>query len=444
MSTVERAERIPLPGARLSASAVDAARRVAGLGALTVLLVAGLALAAGAAGQRLYFFVPSARGGLPDWLRGPLAGLGLTLSAPQGARLLVAMSVCYLVVLACARGVPARAALTAVVALHVAFLLAPPLFSADVFGYIDYARLGQLHGLSPYTHGAAAAPGDAVTPFVRWHDISSPYGPLFTAISYPLAHVSVPVALWICKSVAALGGLACAALTWLIARRAGRDPLPATLFVGLNPLLLAYGVGGAHNDLLLTAVVLGGVALAAGGRERASAAQLVLAAGLKASAGLMLPFLLLGARRRGAVLLGAVAGGALVVGVGMALFGRDAFGFVAQLAGQQHLVATRSVPSEVSRLLGQSGLAYGVRLGAGVFAMSSLAFLLWRTYRGMEWIAAAGWATLTVLVASAWLVPWYIVWALPLAAVSDDRRLRVATLALSAFIMVTIAQPNLS
>lgn len=441
MSTAERVERIPLLGTRMPAGAAATAQRIVGLGALTGLLVASLILAAGAAGQRLIFFVPSAAHAFPDWLRGPLAGLGVTLTPTGGTRLLVAMSVCYVVALVCARALPVRAALAAVIALHVVFLLAPPLFSADVFGYIGYARLAELHGLNPYTHGAAAAPGDAVTPFVRWHNIPSPYGPLFTAIGYPLAHVSVPLALWLYKAVVALAGLACAALTWFIARQAGRDPLPATLFVALNPLLLAYGVGGAHNDLLITALVLGGVMLAAGGRERLAGAGVALAVGLKASAGLALPFMLLGARRRAGVVIGAVAGSVLVALPAVALFGDEAFSFVAQLHGQQHLVASNSVPSRISALLGHPDLAPGVRLGATIFAAVALAWLLWRTYRGMEWIAAAGWATLVVLVATAWLTPWYIVWALPLAAVSGDRRLRAATLAFCAFVVVTRVRP---
>jgi hypothetical protein len=444
MSTGKRIASAVWLSPRWPVAAAAAAQRAAGLGALAGLLAAGVALAGGASGQRLYFFVPSARPGFPDWLRGPLHELGLTLTPPEGAHLLLAMWVCYLVALACARTLPVGAALGSVLVLHVVFFLAPPLFSADVFGYIDYSRLGQLHGLDPYTHGAAAAPGDPVTPFVRWHDVPSPYGPLFTGLGYPLAHVSIPLALWTYKAVAALASLGCAALTWLIARRAGREPLSATLFVGLNPLLLAYGVAGAHNDLLLGAVVLGGVALAVGGHERLAGAQLVLAAGLKASAGLALPFLLLGARRRGAVLTGALAGAAVVVVTAAALFGSHAFGFVAQLHGQQELVATHSVPSQVSRALGHPGLTAGVRLGATLFVAVSLTWLLWSTYRGMEWVAAAGWATLAVLVGTAWLTPWYIVWALPLAAVSGDRRLRAATLVFGTFVVVTRIRPYVS
>jgi alpha-1,6-mannosyltransferase len=206
-------------------------------------------------------------------------------------------------------------------------------------------------------------------------------------------------------------------------------------------VLLAYGVGGAHNDLLIAAVVLAGLAFAAGGRERLAGAQLALAFGLKASAGIALPFLLLGARRRTHVAVGAVAGAALVAIVGLALFGDQAFGFVTQLLGEQHLVADSSVPSQISALLGLPGLAPGVRLGAGLLAGVSVAWLLWRTYRGMEWIAAAGWATLAVLVGTAWITPWYVIWVLPLAAVSGDRRLRLATLVFCAFVVATRVDP---
>lgn len=441
MSTAGRTARFSPLGTRLPAGAAAQAQRIAGLGALSGMLVAGAVLAAGAAGQRLYYFVPAEKGGYPDWLRGPLAELGITLTAFQGARLIVAMSLCYVVVLACVRALGVRTALAAVLVLHVAFFLAPPLFSADVFGYIGYARLSELHGVNPYVHGMASAPGDAIRPFVLWYDIPSPYGPLLTAIGYPLAHVSVPLALWIYKAVFALAGLACAALTWFVARQWGRDPLAATLFVGLNPLLLVYGVGGAHNDLLITAVVLGGVALAGVDRDRLAGAQLALAAGLKASAGLTLPFLLLGARRRRTVLLGAAAGGALVAAVAVALFGSDALRFVTQLQGQQDIVATRSVPNQISLMLGYPGLTSGVRLAATIFAMTSLAWLLWRTYRGMEWVGAAGWATLAVLAGSAWLEPWYLIWAMPLAAVSRDRRLRVAMLAFCTFVVWTRVRP---
>ena len=55
-------------------------------------------------------------------------------------------------------------------------------------------------------------------------------------------------------------------------------------------------------------------------------------------------------------------------------------------------------------------------------------YLLWRTWRGYDWIAASGWTLLAVTVTSTWLLAWYILWPLPLAVVARDRRLLVATL----------------
>jgi len=74
---------------------------------------------------------------------------------------------------------------------------------------------------------------------------------------------------------------------------------------------------------------------------------------------------------------------------------------------------------------------------AFVAAFAGLAlWLLIRTWLGtIGPVAAAGWATLALLVCTAWLVPWYIVWLLPLAALSGDRRLMIATTLLSAWML---------
>ena len=59
----------------------------------------------------------------------------------------------------------------------------------------------------------------------------------------------------------------------------------------------------------------------------------------------------------------------------------------------------------------------------GLFA-ASLAGCLWRVWQGqLDWIAGAGWAALALLVTAASLLPWYVAWLLPLAALGRDRRL---------------------
>ncbi len=57
---------------------------------------------------------------------------------------------------------------------------------------------------------------------------------------------------------------------------------------------------------------------------------------------------------------------------------------------------------------------------------------LW-TWRGGDWVRAAAWAALALLLATSWLLPWYLIWLLPLAAISSDRPLQLLTLALTAY-----------
>src|SRR3954454_8207496 len=276
-------------------------------------------------------FIPASWHGLPGWMAGPLPAIGGPLYSSLYAGLFVAMCGCYAVVVGLARHVEARTAVTTIVVLHVLFLLAPPLLSADLFGYIDYARIGAVHGLDPYAHGPASAPHDAVFAFMRWRgDLPSPYGPLFTLGSYALAPLSVAASFWVLKALAAVASLAIVWLVWDAARRLRIAPLPAAMLFGLNPLVLVWAVGGAHNDLLVVAAVTGGVWLAVAGRERLSGAALAGATALKVSAGVMLPFLVAGAprgRRRGP-LEGALVAGAAALVLTLALFGTGVGGML--------------------------------------------------------------------------------------------------------------------
>jgi hypothetical protein len=119
-------------------------------------------------------------------------------------------------------------------------------------------------------------------------------------------------------------------------------------------------------------------------------------------------------------------------------FGGDALGFLRTLRSQQQSVALLSVPSRLSHWLGLGNHIPGAfrALAIAIF-LATLVWMLWRTAREREWVVPAGWTTFALLVTSAWLLPWYVVWVLPLAALGDDRRLRLATLALCAFIVGT-------
>ena len=55
-----------------------------------------------------------------------------------------------------------------------------------------------------------------------------------------------------------------------------------------------------------------------------------------------------------------------------------------------------------------------------------------------DWLAGAGWATLVLIASASWLVPWYVIWLLPLAALGRSRALRGAALALTLFLILTL------
>ena len=409
--------------------------RLAGWLGLAGLAACSFLIAAGAAGSASSL-VPASRGGFPGWLAGPLSVFDLHLGRAAVGALLLGMCVGYALVLASAGRLGARPVVAGILVTHLIFLAGPPLFSADVFGYIAFARLGALHHVDPYSHGAVAAPHDPVFQFLGWHHLTSPYGPLFTVASYVLVPLGVAGSLWAFKAIAAACSLGIVALVARLAELRGLAASRAMALVGLNPLLLVYGLGGAHNDFLVMLVVLGGIAAAVRGREGAGGAVVVGASAMKASAALFVPFMVVGSQRRRAVLAG-MAAALLVAGViAVAAFGAHAAGFAGQVRLQQHLVAGSSVPNRVGELLGLGGLTHGLRAVAVAGFAAAFLVALARARHG-DWITSAGWATLALLVTSAWLLPWYVIWLLPLAAVSASRRLEGATLAFCAYVVVT-------
>jgi len=334
-----------------------------------------------------------------------------------------------------------------ILVLVTAFAAAPVLLSHDVYSYVDYARLGVRHDLDPYVHPPLAAPADPAYAEVTWIEATSAYGPLFTLLTYPLAWLPVGTAVAVLKTVAALSVLGIATLTARIAAWRGIDPLRAAAFVALNPLALVHVVGGAHNDALTMLLATASVAALLSARNLTAGATLTAAVATKLSAALLAPFALLGAsqltptgRKRpyigrnrpvGRVVLGGVTA-AVAIGLAAWLaFGWDwlhGFG----LAGEnQSRTSYMSLPITTARLTGLDPDA--TRLAAALlFAAAIIALLIW-TWRGADWLRAAAWATLALLLATAWLLPWYLIWLLPLAAISRDRPLQLLSLALTAY-----------
>ena len=261
---------------------------------------------------------------------------------------------------------------------------------------------------------------------------------MFTALSYLLAPLSIPANVLAYKAIAAVSSLAIIALVWNGARLRGVSPVKAAALVGLNPLIVVYGVGGGHNDLLMLVPLLAGLVLLLQRRGRLGAGSIVVGVGIKMTAGLLLPFALAGARgqlfhtRRRELLIGAGVAATLLSIFTVALFGAGPLHLPGTIENVQSKGNWQSIPGFIGTRLGLGTVGHPVALILGALFAVALGWLLWRVWRGeIDWIAGAGWAAFALLVTAASLLPWYVAWLMPLAALGLDRRLWKASLVLT-------------
>jgi alpha-1,6-mannosyltransferase len=454
--------------------------------ALATILLCAAVIVLGGADRPSFLSAPSHTGFFPRWLAGPLGGLwpSFTRSPPVLKSLFTgALALMYVAYLLSVKYVPrlrARWAIAAIVGVHAIFLIAPPLALTDIFNYINYGRMGMLDHLNPYTTIPVLEPHTNPSfDLSNWHNLLSPYGPTFTLITYALVPLGIAGSLWSLKFLMVLASLATLLLVWRCARLLGSDPVRAIVLVGLNPIVLLWGLGGVHNDFLtVLCIVLGFYLLLRGGvdgvvptrlpaphppaaklmrrrlagwlrRARAAAlvapapldvaagAAFVTAMSLKASAGILVPVVLAGLLRAPRRLLGVIlgmVGAALVLGaISLLAFGPH----LPNLGTQGRLVIAVSIPNLLGLILGQGGETDTMRAVlscALIAAVIASAVFAWRR---RDSLTASGWATIALLVTLAWVLPWYILWVLPMTALSSSRRLRTASLVISAYLILT-------
>src|SRR5271165_5817038 len=431
-------------------------------------------------------------GFFPRWMAGPLGGLWS--GAPRGVNTLkflftgavVLMYGGYLLIVANARALPLRWVAAAIVAAHVIFLLSPPLALTDVFNYINYGRMEIVHHLNPYTTIPILEPhNDPAYLLSNWHQLLSPYGPLFTLLTFAVVPLGVAASFWVLKLVLAITSLTTIYLVWRCAKLLGRDQTTAVALVGLNPIVLVWGLGGDHNDfLIMFCIVLGfylllsmqargaaaGVAQASEPRKEEAGAAVaapasppapapaparggawllplsataigagaafVMATGLKASGGVLIPVVLAGLLRAPRALLQVVLGmlvvAAVVGGASLLAFGLH----IPDLGTQSRVVTNESVPNLIGLALGKGGQSESLhKLMSGVLALAIVLCCV-QAWRWRDALTACGWASMALLITLGWVLPWYVLWALPFAALSRSRRLRVAVLVFGAYMIL--------
>ncbi|MDT9688495.1 polyprenol phosphomannose-dependent alpha 1,6 mannosyltransferase MptB [Streptomyces sp. P9(2023)] len=398
-------------------------------GAVGTLAVAVGGYAAGTLPEREPWGLWAARGSALTVAGAVLAYLGLTL--------LVAAWWRYGVLLA--RGAEgARERVLGTLAWWTApLVLAPPLYSADVYSYIAQGAM-VLEGYDVYGAGPSVlGPGDlgadaAASVGGHWTDTPAPYGPVFLVLAQAVVKVTggeiVPAVFGM--RLIALGALAL--IVWAVRGLARDRGLGAggVLWLGaLNPLLLIHVVGGMHNDGLMTGLMLSGVLLASRGRWVLGSVLVGLAVMIKSPAAVALLFIgVMVARRhggvrgvvRGLVVPGVVAG---AVAVAATVAAGTGFGWLRtqSVAGAIHTAL--SVTSDV-------GLGLGLLLGDGpepvkgvvqklglVVAVAVILALAWRAFRGrIDPVVGLGLSLVALVALSPMVQPWYLLWGVVVVA----------------------------
>jgi hypothetical protein len=350
-----------------------------------------------------------------------------------------------------------------VMAIWIAPLVAaPPLLSQDVYSYAAQGEMMSWH-ISPYAYGPMVL---GVTPFQTlshgvWSNTASPYGPLFLGIAGGLvrmAHHHVVPSLLLFRLVSVAGVIVAAACVPALARHCGRPAAPAFVLGPMNPLVLLFVVGGAHNEGLLLGLTALGVLMALRNHVIAGLALCTLAAAVKAPTLLPVGYIAwwwirqspsawVGVRRACATAL--TVGGTF--GILNHLTGLG-WGWLRDV-GDPAQVFSWTTPVDLVGV-GAHALAVGVgldvSLGPFIATMHTLGLVLaalfvlviwWRSRQGLN-IAAIGVSLAIVALLGPTVQGWYLTWGVILLAVAAkppwQLRLARASIALTFIDVFTV------
>jgi hypothetical protein len=192
-------------------------------------------------------------------------------------------------------GFPVKRVVLVVAIWAVPILLAPPLFSRDVYTYSAQGEM-MSHHINPYSYGPEVL---GTTPFNEmadtvWSGTESPYGPTFLSVDGLLDQASghqILPDLVLLRLLEVAGIAMVVAATPTLARSLKHDPAHAVLIGAGSPLVLLSLIGGAHNDALMIGLLMAGLAVAKRFGTVPGIILCALAAGVKSPALLGVLFL---------------------------------------------------------------------------------------------------------------------------------------------------------
>jgi alpha-1,6-mannosyltransferase len=333
-------------------------------------------------------------------------------------------------------------------------IIAPPLFSRDVFSYAAQGEMTS-HQLSPYLFGPETL-GQASNAFTNpvdllWGNTPAPYGPFFLFIDGSIDKIARHNELATVAGLRLLEVFAVAMIgvgVAMLARGLGRDPGEAFVLSALNPLVLLTLIGGAHNDAIMTGFLVVGIALAVRRHPVWALVFVSCATAIKAPAALGLAFVAwtwLGPRatvrqRMKPILVATLIAG-LTLGLWTLLAGFG-FGWVKNLLSNGTVRSWAAPATALGMALGDTLQKLGLqsisvtsvlsmtRLTGFLLAAAFTAWLLWNGER-RGWVRSLGLALVLFVELGPVVQPWYLAWGLILLAASYQGREHFWLLALS-------------
>ncbi len=313
-----------------------------------------------------------------------------------------------------------------------------PLFSRDVFAYIAQGLM-VTNGLNPYKDSYSQITGYLqIGADDLWSQSPTPYGPVWLWIESwavyfgggaPLPSIAV------FRAVAVVGFLL---MWWGVAKLAAvhKVNVPRAEFLSVtNPLVLTTFIASIHNDALMMGCVMVGLYLIARKHRVLGIVVFTLSVGVKPITVLLLPFIGLIWAGKGASwprkLAFAALTSAISLGI-MAILGYlvgGGFGWVSALKTPGTVWIWYApvgllgfIVSLLGNALGMNGqnLTEAVYLIAKIAALAVVArvFIVGEDSRLIRRMAVA---LTAVVLSSSMIQGWYVVWLLPLFAVSGVR-----------------------
>lgn len=363
-----------------------------------------------------------------------------------------------------ARAVAARGVLIAGIAWVAPMIIAPPTFTRDVFSYLGQGALA-LRGFDPYSVGPNVL-GDAIAQNVHpfWQSTPAPYGPLFILVAKGVAavigeHLILGVIL---MRLALMIGLVLLifALPGLTRHLGGRLSVALWLMVA-NPMTVIHLVGGPHNDLLMVGLLAMGTLLVLEKRHVSGIALVTLAAAVKATAAVALPFLVWvwAGRLEGTFLRRFVRAGAAGIGVFVVVFGACSavakvnLGWIGALHAPTLIVNWVNLPTGLGEILHAIVNIFGslpeqpfdtLTRFLGVVLLVAFGLVQWWRSRegGADAVRRMGITLLAVAILAPPTLPWYLTWGLAIFGATPWKRSWLAFSAGLAVLILLVYYPN--